>query len=378
LQKKNVTRKKERSTLTIIGVLLAVAATISLVSIAEGLYQRLNHEIQLQAVDLYVLPKSSSFMPAGSMGAIGSGVFTIPREFALEIESFPGVKNVTGVTRLLTAIGEDKIGVVIWAIPVNKINVFFPKFELEEGDFIKNSHEIIVGPRIASGMKIEMNSEFPISGENFSVVGKSYSMGSFLDYSCFISLEDALVVQKVNGVQEVWVQLEEPSYPDEVIASLKKFEGITVKTKKEYLGDANDFVGLVRLLQYAISAIGILIAITASMNTMLMSTFERMGEFGTLRAIGVSRLFIFAMVLFESLFLSIIGGFFGVLLGFFGAGLFNDAIVALLKLSFPVSQVTTKLVVEALVLSMVVGILGAIIPAFIASRMDIIKALRWE
>jgi len=381
LAQKNVTRKKERSALTIIGVLLAVAATISLVSIAEGLYERLNYEINLQSVGLYVIPKSTSFLPAGSMGAIGSGYLTIPCEAIEQIKSIGGIKEVTGITRLLASVGEDKMGVVVWGINPEKMNIFFPKLEIQDGETIQQSHQLIIGPQIAKVLNIDKGGIFPISETEFTVVGKHYGVSSFEDYACFISLEDALAAQKANGVQEIWIQLEDNlANPDieKIIKQIVTIKGISVKTKAEYLGDANHFVDLVRLLQYAISAIGILIAITASMNTMLMSTYERMDEFGTLRAIGASRFFIFGMVLCESLFLSTIGGILGIVLGYLGAGLFNDAIVTLLRLSFPVSQVTVKLVIEALALSIGVGLLGALIPAFIASRMDIIKALRWE
>jgi len=261
------------------------------------------------------------------------------------------------------------------------MNVFFPKLEIQDGENIQASHQLIIGPQISKVLNIDKGGAFPISETEFTVVGKNYGVSSFEDYACFISLEDALAAQKANGVQEIWIQLEDNlANPDieKIIKQILTIKGISVKTKAEYLGDANHFVDLVRLLQYAISAIGILIAITASMNTMLMSTYERMDEFGTLRAIGASRFFIFGMVLCESLFLSTIGGILGIVLGYLGAGLFNDAIVTLLRLSFPVSQVTVKLVLEALALSIGVGLLGALIPAFIASRMDIIKALRWE
>ncbi|HPZ09950.1 MAG TPA: ABC transporter permease [Candidatus Eremiobacteraeota bacterium] len=382
LAQKNVTRKKERSALTIIGVLLAVAATISLVSIAEGLYERLNYEINLQDVDIYVLPKSSSFLPAGSMGAIGSGSLIVSREYINQIKSIAGVKDVTGITRLLATAGKEKVGVVVWGIIPDKMNIFFPKIEIQEGDFFQKTNDLIIGPQISRELKIDIENQFPISQVNFNIVGKTYPVYSFEDYACFISLDDALTVQRTQGVQEIWVQVADDSSSgeiDNIIKTIRKeMKDVTVKTKVEYLGDANHFVALVRLLQYAISAIGILIAITASMNTMLMSTYERMDEFGTLRAIGASRFFIFSMVLFESLFLSFIGGILGVLLGFLGSGLFNDAIVTLLKLSFPVSKVTFRLIIEALMLSIGVGLLGALIPAFIASRMEIIKALRWE
>jgi len=382
LASKNVTRKRERSILTIIGVLLAVASTISLISIAEGLYTKVNYEINLQNVDLYILPKSTAFLPAGSIGAVGGSSFGIPYKEVENINNIPGVEVVMGITRILANFKKDT-GVLVWGVEPEKMAVFFPYFRIVQGRYLAtlSSGELIGGNKVVKELSLSLGEAINISNKDFVLVGTLAPVDTFEDYAFFSSLKDVMDIQQTAGVQEIWVKVTQ-EYRNNIEAVKQAFQQAVptciVKTKQEYLGEANHFVNLIRLLQYAISAIGIMIAITAAMNTMLMSTYERMKEFGTLRAIGASKYVIFEMVLFESLFLSLIGGSLGVLLGFLGASLFNEALTSLFKISVPVTCINLKLIVEAILLSVGIGVVGAIIPAVIASRIDIIKTLRWE
>jgi putative ABC transport system permease protein len=111
---------------------------------------------------------------------------------------------------------------------------------------------------------------------------------------------------------------------------------------------------------------------------MLMSTYERLKEFGTLRAIGASRFTVLGMILTESLLLSLAGGVLGIVLGIMGSRLLDSAVVTLFQLSYPVARISVSLVLQALGLSLAVGVVGAIIPCFLVYRMNIIYALRQE
>ena len=131
-------------------------------------------------------------------------------------------------------------------------------------------------------------------------------------------------------------------------------------------------------MQFAIALIGILIATTASMNTMLMSTFERIREFGALRAIGANRSVIASMIIIESLILSVIGGIAGIIVGIIGSAFLDDAVKALFQISFPMANITPALILYAMLLSVFIGIVGALIPIIIVYKIEIIKALKWD
>ncbi len=122
--------------------------------------------------------------------------------------------------------------------------------------------------------------------------------------------------------------------------------------------------------------VGVLIAVTASMNTMLMSTYERLGEYATLRAVGASRRVISLTIIFEGIFLNVTGGVLGLLFGYLATGVLDKAVVLLLEIPYPMAGVTPALLLQALGLSFCVGVVGSIIPCFVVSRIDLVAELR--
>jgi len=378
---KNLYRKRERSFLTIIGVLLAVGSFISLLSIAEGLYYRVDREIRGRMVDIYVMPGDAAALPTGPLGTVGITSEILPTGLRDKLVNLVEVRSVCPVYRLQEKMGDRTV--VIWGIDPADFPRFFPRFQLEPESrmYGADSREIIAGGSIARERGISIKSPIMIQGIPFQTVGIGNSTGAFQDYFCYISLDKAMEIKRSRGYQEIWLQIAGSNFKSrqKVTHELRAlYPKLSIKTREEYLGSAKDYVYYAWLLQFAISAIGVLIATTASMNTMLMSTYERIKEFGTLRSIGASRLTVFLMVLMESIILAMIGGLGGIILGVMGSRVLDEAVKAMFQLSFPLAKITFNLIVFAVALSGVIGVVGAIIPAILVFRMQIIDALRWE
>ncbi|MCE1245567.1 MAG: ABC transporter permease [Firmicutes bacterium] len=381
---KNVYRKRERSLLTIIGVLLAVGSFISLLSLAEGLYARFAKEISGRKVDVYVLPPDAAALPTGPVGTIGFTSDVLSLELVKKLEGkeqFPDISSVCPIYRFPQKIGNQTI--LVWGLGEDKFPLFFPRFNLKPGSrmYSADAPEVVVGGNFAMARGINIDTPIVIEGQPFTTVGIGKPGESFADHFCYISLENAIKLKNAKGAQEIWIQLEKsvPATRKQVADAIKTaYPHLNVKTREEYLGSANEYVSYAWLMQFAIAAIGVLIALTAAMNTMLMSTYERVKEFGTLRSIGTSRFTVFFMIQVESLMLCFIGGIGGVVLGIMGSQLLNDAVMAVLQLSFPLAKITPSLIAYAFLLSGFVGIVAAIIPAIIVYKMNIIDALRWE
>lgn len=378
---KNVYRKRERSFLTIIGVLLAVGSFISLLSIAEGLYNRVYREVYGRNVDIYILPGDAAALPTGPVGTIGFSSEVLPMDLPEKLNKFEEVTSVCPVYRVHQKIEGQTI--IVWGIDAGKFKTFFPFFNLQPGSrmYLEDLKEIVVGGALAREKGINKQTPVVVEGMPFETVGIGAPIGAFQDYFCFISLKNAMSLKNARGYQEIWLKLRGRSKQDreKVAAALReKFPNLKIKTREEYLGAANEYVSYAWLLQFAIAAIGALIAMTAAMNTMLMSTYERMKEFGTLRSIGASRVDVFLMILMESLILCFIGGTGGIVLGTMGSRVLDEAVKVLLQLSFPLAKITTSLIIYAILLTIGIGVIGAIIPATIVYRMNIVDALRWE
>ena len=202
----------------------------------------------------------------------------------------------------------------------------------------------------------------------------------FQDYFAYLPVQDADATTDGRGASEIWIKVRDVHRVREVIRRIEGFKipGVQVLSREDYLGSANDYIQYAWYLQFAISAIGVLIAITAAMNTMLMSTYERMREFATLRAIGATRSTVVSMIVTESVILSMSGGLLGIVFGVVGSGLLNRAMVVILQLSFPLASITISLLIQAVLLSLLVGLVGAAIPSILVWRLQIISGLRWE
>ncbi|MBQ7569191.1 ABC transporter permease, partial [bacterium] len=230
------------------------------------------------------------------------------------------------------------------------------------------SEGIHVGEGMRSGQTV-----YPVVG----IVGAG---AGFQDYTAYINLQSALKAGDGKGASELWVQLKDQHRAAEVVKRIESFHipNVKVMTRRDYLGAANDYIKYAWMLQCAISAIGVLIAVTAAMNTMLMSTYERMREFGTLRAIGASRMTVATMVVTESVILSLVGGMFGIAFGWIGSILLDRAMVVVMQITFPLASVTPALIAEAMLLSVLVGLIGAAIPSVLVWRIDIVRGLKWS
>ncbi|MCQ2736512.1 MAG: ABC transporter permease [bacterium] len=242
----------------------------------------------------------------------------------------------------------------------------------------------VAGKKIAEELRMSMDKPLNTNREGVSLHLEallSFDAG-FQDYFCYMPIQTAMAIDGSYGkVNEIWIQLEHPTQKD--IKELKNalsyyFPDLEFKTSDEYLGTSAEMLKYAWFLEFAIALIGILIAMTASMNTMLMSTFERIREFGALRAIGAGRSTIASMILIESLILSMIGGIAGIIVGILGSIFLDGAVQAVFRMSFPMANITFNLILYALILSGLIGIIGAIFPIVLVYRMEIIKALKWD
>jgi len=292
---RNVLRRRERSLLTLVGVLLAVGAFVAMVSLAEGLYRRVSLELDGRAVDIYVVPRTAAPLPTGPVGTVGLTTDTVALTWIEKIAALKNVRRVAPITRDQWTSEHGTVMVV--GIEPTSLREFLPSLEIVEGRVFE-AGQILVGVGLAASEGLTpgssqsadtgLKNRFGPGETRYPISGLVSSGSGFQDYFVYLPLATALETNARKGVQEVWVKVEDPHRVAEVVQAIKSLgiPDVKVMTRKDYLGAASDYIEYAWLLQFAISAIGVLIAITAAMNTMLMSTYERMREFGTLRAIG--------------------------------------------------------------------------------------------
>jgi putative ABC transport system permease protein len=159
---------------------------------------------------------------------------------------------------------------------------------------------------------------------------------------------------------------------DEVVA---KSPVVTVKNQQEFAAEQRDPIDRIIAIIFVLLVFAVAIAILGIVNTLALSIIERTREIGLLRAIGVSRRQLRQMIRLESVVIAFLGAVQGVVLGIgFGIALmYAVRDQGLEVISIPVGQL-----VLFLVLSLVVGVLAAVLPARRAARLDVLRAISAE
>ena len=405
---RNVLRNKERSLLTLVGVVLAIGSFVALVSLAAGFTGRVERELESREVHIYVTAGRGSTLPASPLSGASGSAQVLPLELRAGFEKIEGVRTITPVIR--TALDTERSVIPVIALPLEDISVVFKsgQFNLAQmgggrggqdpapagGETSgEASAKVVVGRGLNKEVEKTLLEGALVVEEIPFQVGGSMGSDGFLDFMILAPLEPFLRQRDKRGVHEFWLTLDDAREAKRIKAVVQEqvdlfLEGektkgdyagarkIRVLDREDYLESARDYLGYGWLLQFAVSMVGVLIAVTASMNTMLMSTYERLGEYATLRAVGASRRVIGMTIIYEAIFLNVTGGFLGLIFGFLATGVLDKAVAILLEIPYPMAGVTPVLLLQALSLSFLVGLIGAIIPIFIVSRIDLVAQLR--
>jgi putative ABC transport system permease protein len=156
--------------------------------------------------------------------------------------------------------------------------------------------------------------------------------------------------------------------------ALTRFPAATVRSNAEYRDYIEAQLGQMTNLLYALLAMSLVISLFGIANNLFLSIHERTREFGLLRAVGATGSQIRRVVRYESVITSAIGGVLGVAVGVFFAWLVAQALADLgFGFALPVGQL-----VAFLGLAVIVGILGATVPARRGARIDVLRALHHE
>jgi putative ABC transport system permease protein len=155
---------------------------------------------------------------------------------------------------------------------------------------------------------------------------------------------------------------------------------MNVVSMKEVTGAIMGLVSSTRVLIYAVVLIAILISAVGVLNTILMSVFERTREIGMMKAVGSSRMDIFRLIWYETFIVCVTGGFLGSFLAVAGSSGIEKFIKKLMPYA-PGGQLISAdivVIIVSVLFAVIMGILAGIYPAYRASNLRPIEAIRTE
>ena len=191
-----------------------------------------------------------------------------------------------------------------------------------------------------------------------------------------ISLQDAqALLQKHRLVSLYHIKLKDGTPVERLRKRVaRRYPDLTLSTCSEF-ADKQQMVAMMKGFGLAVAALAVVVGGVGMMNTVLMSVYERTREIGVLRALGWRRGRVLRMILKESLLLSGISGLVGIALGIgLGKALGLIASVA----AFVQTTFTWQLFAQAMIASLVLGVLGGLYPAWWAAKLAPVEALRYE
>jgi putative ABC transport system permease protein len=214
---------------------------------------------------------------------------------------------------------------------------------------------------------------FASSGTKTLIVGGTFKSNQLLD-SYVVST--AVAAANTNQLEDFAILVKvihaSKSTQDALAAAVASYPQINVKTTAQFINEQkNQIAGFVRVV-YVLLGLSIVIALIGVINTLLLSVLERTHEIGLLRAVGMRRRQVRAMIRGEAVVVSVLGALLGLALGVgFGAAI----VESLSSSGFTQLAVPVTTIVIVLVLAILFGAFAAIFPARRAARLDVLRAI---
>lgn len=393
---RSLVRRKLRSWLTAIGVIIGIIAVVALISIGQGMKIAINEEFESIGTNrIMITPGGVNFGPSSSSLVTAK----------LGDDDLKVVKSVSGVKYTLPIISstsqvtfEDETKLVsVWGVETDSegLNIMesISFLDIESGRQFKGSDykKAIIGYNVAFDTyedDIKKGDSISIEGVTFDIVGIQKKAGTGVhDVLIRIPMGDARVLfDEPEDISTIFVYTDLDADVDPIADELREElrdlrdveigeEDFQVSTAQQTIEQLNAILGVVQVVLVGIAAISLLVGGVGVMNTMYTSVLERRRDIGVMKSVGARNKDIFTLFFIESGMIGLVGGFVGLLIGF---GI--SKLVEILAISAGAdifrSYFGLPLIIGAMAFSFLVGSISGTFPALQASKMNPVDALK--
>ncbi len=391
---------KLRSFLTILGVVIGVASVIVLMSIGQGSTKEILANIESMGANLITI-RPGAFMSFGVRGGMSQTLTMEDAEvIAEQVSNVSAVAPSYSSNMQLVAGSKNTNAQVTGSTPeylaVNNLEIANGNFFTYD-DYERGNKVVVLGPNIAEDL----------FGTNTDPIGQQLRMGTIIvrvvgvleskggamnssDDGVFMPLTamqqtvaQPRTAQGGRVISTIYLTVTDEAYTQSIIDSITSLlrarhqlsvtadDDFSVMSTEEIAETLTQTTNTLTLLLGAVAAISLLVGGIGVMNIMLVSVLERTREIGIRKALGARDRDIWGQFLFEAASLTFTGGIIGVICGW-GISLVID------RMGFMTTVVNFNIVILAVCVAVGIGLFFGLYPAWNASRLNPIEALRSE
>lgn len=410
----NLSQRGLRSWLTVLGIVIGVAAVVAILSIGSGMQQSISSQLGGLGADIITVSPgfarafTVAFQRAGQQPIIEraqtSTYFT-----ERDVQAIKSVEGIVAINKVISGRANvtylaQSISISVYGVDSLAWKEIMP-VEIEEGRYLMpgDSDAIVVGNRVANEMfkrPLALNTQININGKPFKIVGILEESGGIagiigLDNLIFMPLTSAKTVLGIetNEYSSLQIKVSDPSLVDYVVSEIEEklmlsrhvteeTKDFTITSTKTIQETVMNVMNTVNLFLAGIAGVSLLVGAIGIANTMFMSVMERTRQIGTLKALGATNFEVMQLFLFESAMIGLLGGLIGIFVGFIASGSISEIgariIVTGMRAQTSLTVITPELVLFGLAFSTFIGILSGMLPARRAASLQPVEALRYE
>jgi putative ABC transport system permease protein len=375
---------KIRTALAMLGIVIGIAAVVSLLSIGESNAKQLQSQFTRLGTNLITVSAMSNNLTPGDLESITSQKTFATHGISAELSQ-----------RLDIAVGRKTKETLVMGATAAYLDVHNTSLRsgtfVTDNEFSKNSKTVVLGPEIARyffGEDNPLGQKVVIQDQNYTVIGITNTKGgdafSSPDMTVYVPLSTAQ--DRIFGTKNyssISLSLANSSDTSQAKSSITTFlrarhklpetqeADFQVQDQQEILQTLANVSSSMNNLLAAIAAISLIVGGVGIMNVMLVSVIERTGEIGLRKAVGAKKGAIVAQFLGEAIVLTVVGGGIGVLVGY-------GVSVLIFSITSQPYAFSLPAVALSLVMSSTIGVIFGWYPAWKAARLSPIEALRYE
>ncbi len=361
---RNLWRRRTRTLISTAGIGIGVATLVMLGGLIDGIIQQLN----------------------GLAGSGGTGSITVMQRDVADMSLSSLDERLVNLIRAMPQVKSASpyvLGVV--STPDLPLFIFggldpntpaIRHYRLLEGRYMQRPNEIVLGKIAAETYKLGVGDTITLYNNRYRIVGIYETGVAYEDGGGILALREAQrLLGRPRAVSFIFVDVRDPPQARAVAEAInRRFPEVRASLSSEFAQNTNDIQNT-QAMTAAIRFLALIVGGIVVANTMIMSIYERTREIGTLRAVGWSQRRILLQILQESVYLCGLAAILGSILG---VVLLTGISVIPVASQFVEAAWSLQTFAVAIVVALALGVIGGFYPAWRASRLQPVEALRYE